>query len=172
MTSTEAHEYLSAAACWDMLHSTDIGRLAVTIGGRPDIFPVNYAVADGYLLVRTAGGSKLSAAAGERVAFEVDGYAPGISRAWSVVLKGHADELTELADLAAADELPLTPLHGAPKHRFLRIVPQELSGRRFVTVPVWERPDAPVSTPIPPAKASRCLSPLQPPSRNRRHNPW
>ncbi|GLY30930.1 pyridoxamine 5'-phosphate oxidase family protein [Kineosporia sp. NBRC 101731] len=142
MTSSPAPEHLSPSSCWEYLRSSDLGRLAVVVAGRPDIFPINYAVDHGCVLVRTADGTKLSAALGGDVAFEADGFAPGTGQAWSVVLRGRAEELVHLDELLAVDDLPLNPLHGAPKNRFLRIVPDEISGRRFVTIgsDIWKGP--------------------------------
>jgi Pyridoxamine 5'-phosphate oxidase len=79
------------AGGWALLRSQEAGRLAVSIGGRPDIFPINYVVDHGAVVVRAAEGTKLAGAIkGEAVAFEVDGYLPESGEAWSVVVKGHA----------------------------------------------------------------------------------
>ncbi len=67
-----------------------MGRLAVTVHSHPEMFPVNHLVDDGSLLVSTADGTKLAAAAGHVVAFEIDGYDLGGGTAWSVIVKGVA----------------------------------------------------------------------------------
>ena len=70
-----------------------MGRLAVSILERPDIFPVNHVVDHGRIVFRTAAGTKLAAAVlGRAVAFEVDGYDSVAGEAWSVVVKGRARE--------------------------------------------------------------------------------
>ena len=121
---------LSEHQCWDLLRLSDVGRLAIAITNHPDIFPVNYVVDHGTVLFRTAEGTKLAAAVlGTSVAFEIDGEIDG--EAWSVVVKGHAEEIEEMYDLFAAADLPLYPWHAAPKHRFVRIVPSLVTGRRF-----------------------------------------
>jgi hypothetical protein len=51
-----------------------------------------------------------------------------------VVLKGRAVEIQRLTELFEAEDLPLFPWHAAPKHRFVRIVPAEVTGRRFEVV--------------------------------------
>ncbi|MDP9830349.1 pyridoxamine 5'-phosphate oxidase family protein [Kineosporia succinea] len=132
MTTHTAPGHLSVSACWQHLRTTDIGRLAVLVEGDVDIFPVNYTVDHGCIIVRTAGGTKLSwALAGPPVAFETDGHDSDERRFWSVVLKGRAEELTDLDERLSAGDLPLMPRHGGPKHRFLRIVPGTVTGRRF-----------------------------------------
>ena len=127
--------YLEANDCWALLRSHEVGRLAVSIGDRPDIFPINYVVDHGTVVFRTAEGTKLAGAIeGEAVAFEADGYEPDSGEAWSVVVKGHAEEISRGPELLDTAGLPLFPWHATPKQRFVRIVPDEISGRRFRVV--------------------------------------
>ena len=126
---------LDANKCWDLLRSSEVGRLAVSIGNHPDIFPVNFVVDHGTVVFRTAEGTKLAAAVlGKAVAFEVDGYDADAGEAWSVVIKGRAVEIERIQDVFDALELPLFPWHASPKHRFVRIEPDDMSGRRFDVV--------------------------------------
>ena len=53
---------LPANACWALLRSQEVGRLAVSIADRPEIFPVNYVVDHGTVVFRTAEGTKLAGA--------------------------------------------------------------------------------------------------------------
>lgn len=122
---------LSDAQSWDLLRTALVGRLAVIVDGAPEIFPVNHQVDHGSVVFRTAAGTKLAAALGQRVAFEVDGYDPEMATAWSVVVKGTAQEVKGLYNVLDAFELPLLPWHSAPKPYFIRIEPSSLSGRRF-----------------------------------------
>jgi uncharacterized protein len=129
---------LSTEECLELLASQTVGRLAVSIRDHPDIFPINYIVDRGGIVFRTAEGTKLAASVlGRGVAFEVDGL--DRQEAWSVIVKGHAVELQRMQELFEATDLPLFPWHAAPKHRFVRIVPMEMSGRRFhvVDASVW-----------------------------------
>ena len=52
---------LEPPECWTLLRHTEVGRLAVTMGTSPDIFPVNFAVDRGSVVFRTAEGTKLAA---------------------------------------------------------------------------------------------------------------
>jgi hypothetical protein len=116
--------------CWDLLRSQEVGRLAVAIANHPDIFPVNFVVDHATVVFRTAEGTKLAAAVlGESVAFEIDGESDG--EAWSVVIKGRAVEIENMYELFDAADLPLYPWHVAPKHRFVRVLPELVTGRRF-----------------------------------------
>ena len=138
---------LDTETCLELLRGQDVGRLAIAIRNQPDIFPVNYVVDRGCVVFRTAEGTKLAAAVlGRGVAFEVDGVDG--DEAWSVIVKGHAVELQRMHDVFAAADLPLFPWHAAPKHRFVRIEPVLVSGRRFHVVghDAWSDLDAGVSS--------------------------
>jgi len=125
-------EVLETNACWQLLRSSEVGRLAVSITDHPDIFPINYVVDGGTVVFRTAEGTKLAASVlGRAVAFEIDGYDPDLGEAWSVVIKGRATEIERMQDVFAALDLPLFPWHASPKHRFVRVEPFDISGRRF-----------------------------------------
>lgn len=125
-------EVLPPEECWSLLAQTEVGRLAVSITDHPDIFPVNYVVHDEHVVFRTAEGTKLAAAVlGTAVAFEIDGYAPDAGHAWSVVVKGTADEIETMDEMWEALDLPLFPWHATPKNHYVRIVPELVTGRRF-----------------------------------------
>ena len=122
---------LSTSESWALLRDGVIGRLAVLVDDKPDIFPINYLVDHGSIVFRTADGTKLIASVGHRVAFEVDSYDPSSGQAWSVVVKGVAREITKLHEVLDALELPLTAWHAAAKPRIVRIEPESISGRRY-----------------------------------------
>ena len=72
-TPHDTVQELDEVQAWEFLTAHRIGRLAIVIGGEPDIFPVNYVVDGQSLVFRTAEGSKLLAASlGGRMAFQVD----------------------------------------------------------------------------------------------------
>jgi nitroimidazol reductase NimA-like FMN-containing flavoprotein (pyridoxamine 5'-phosphate oxidase superfamily) len=131
-------EILSSEECWQLLRSSSLGRLAVSVGGEPDIYPVNYVASDGNLIFRTAQGTKLlELTVNKRVAFETDGV--GRDEAWSVVVKGTARALEKQSEIDAADELPLRPLIPTLKYIFVEITPTQVTGRRFPLGPEPER---------------------------------
>lgn len=122
---------LSVSECWALLRSVPVGRLGVVVGGQPDIFPVNHVVDHGTIVVRTASGTKHTAADGHPVAFEVDGYDADRSEAWSVVIKGVARSVDRLHEVVDALQLPIFPWQEGLKPRFLRIEPDTVTGRRI-----------------------------------------
>jgi hypothetical protein len=134
MTTPEpsAVEILSTNECWGLLRDSVVGRLAVTVDGSPDIFPVNPVVDHGTIVFRTTAGTKLAATKGRDVAFEVDGYDVGTASAWSVVVKGRAHEIWEVDEILRALRLPLFPWQPGRKPRFVRLEPSSVTGRRFV----------------------------------------
>lgn len=124
-------EHLSVSESWSLVRSAPVGRLAVVVDGRPEIFPLNHVVDHGTLVFRTAEGTKLSGTVGHEVAYEVDGLDPTGTLAWSVVIKGRAHEVTKLHEALESLELPLFPWHSGPKPRIVRVQPDEVQGRRF-----------------------------------------
>ncbi len=125
-------DVLTNEECWDLLARTSVGRLAIDIAGKPDIYPINYVVDGNSLLFRTGAGTKLAASALlHHVAFEIDGYEPQRRTAWSVVVKGRAEQVERMDEVFAAEDLPLFPWAAHPKPNFVRITPTEVTGRRF-----------------------------------------
>jgi nitroimidazol reductase NimA-like FMN-containing flavoprotein (pyridoxamine 5'-phosphate oxidase superfamily) len=135
-THADQLEILDVSTCLSLLGSVDVGRLGIAIMNVPDIFPVNFIVDHGTVVFRTAEGTKFAAAVlGRAVAFEADGYDPAAGEAWSVIVHGHAHEIKDMYEMFDALELPLFPWHNSPKYRFVRIVPTEVTGRRFAVDP-------------------------------------
>ena len=117
---------------WELLRRAPFGRLAVVVDGAPDVFPVNHVVDHGTVVFRSAYGTKVAAAYAAPVAFEVDGYDAASGEAWSVVLHGRASAVTDPDEAAASLDLPIVPWHAGRKPVVVRVVPTELTGRRFV----------------------------------------
>jgi uncharacterized protein len=125
-------ESLSEAMCWELLRAGRVARMAVVVGGRPDIFPVNYTVEQGMILIRTAPGTKLAAAVlAGHVALEVDDIDVELREGWSVVVHGTASEVERLDDLLDAEETGLEAWADAPKNRWLRVEADSVTGRRI-----------------------------------------
>jgi hypothetical protein len=129
---------LSEAECWQLLDGASVGRLAVSVGNQPEIFPVNYYADGRTVLFRTAEGTKLlELTINALVAFEIDQYSD--TDAWSVVVKGHARVIESQPEIFAADQLPLAPWIPTLKYIYVRVEPTEISGRRFARGPEPER---------------------------------
>ena len=124
---------LTVEECWEHLREAEVGRVAVTVGTAPDIFPVNYLIHDDAIVIRTEAGTKLAAGTlMSSVAFEIDGIDDAEKRGWSVVVKGHGREATHLEEILSLDDLGLRPWADTPKSRWMVIDPIEITGRRIV----------------------------------------
>lgn len=127
LTSTRQ---LTEDECWERLSHTFYGRIACTAAGEIDIFPVNHKVDGRSIVFRTSAGTKLlEMTIRSGVAFEVDGYDE--LEAFSVVLKGTAEEFDRDADVLAAERLGVQPWAPEEKDRWVRIAPSEVRGRVF-----------------------------------------
>lgn len=121
---------LDESRCWDLLANQNLGRLATSVKGMPEIFPVNFVVDGEGIVFRTAEGSKLvELVINEQVCFEADGWTD--SAGWSVVVKGTAAVVPPGEEQAQAEALPLRPWVPTVKTNFVRITATEITGRRF-----------------------------------------
>lgn len=121
---------LSEDACWELLRSESLGRLAVVADDGVDIFPVNYLINRGTLLFRSAPGTKLADIAHDPVvALEVDGV-DELHR-WSVVVRGTARRLDADDEIESSGVLGLETLTATTKYNYVRITPRVVTGRRF-----------------------------------------
>ena len=83
--------------CILLLATKDMGRLAVVLGGKPQIFPVNYAIDERTVIFRTAPGTKLMASTLGDIAFEVDAFDAVSLQGWAVEVRGLGRERHEWA---------------------------------------------------------------------------
>jgi nitroimidazol reductase NimA-like FMN-containing flavoprotein (pyridoxamine 5'-phosphate oxidase superfamily) len=130
-----ALEVLDVDECHRLLATRQIGRLGLAGGHFPVIVPVNYALDRGVVVIRTHPGPTLDAANHANVAFEVDDIDERTRSGWSVLVHGLGEEVTgehraELVEQTrAAGPTPWAPgEHG----RWLRVIPQAVTGRRIV----------------------------------------
>ena len=116
-----------------LLAGGQVGRIGISIGALPAIFPVNYRLVDGAIVFRTAPGSKMSAAAaGAVVAFEVDDYGVLDRSGWSVLAVGRAEIVDDEDVIAWVEASGLEPFADGTRTAIVRIEPTFLSGRRLV----------------------------------------
>jgi nitroimidazol reductase NimA-like FMN-containing flavoprotein (pyridoxamine 5'-phosphate oxidase superfamily) len=133
LTDGEGLEVLVAEQCLELLDTARLGRIAVTIGAVPAIFPVHYRLLDGQIVFRTKKGTNLqTGSANSVVAFEVDSVDAAWEQGWSVLVVGVAREVTdEVALTAAVQRAPELWDAGANAH-CISILPGFVSGRRFL----------------------------------------
>ena len=132
--SNKRVEILTVAECRELLDGHHFGRFGFVdyVGVFPSIIPVNYLLDGDKIVIRTDAGSKLAAALrGAPVAFEVDGVDEAHQVGWSVVVRGHAEEVTDAGELAELRQTPLVPWHPGPKPHYVRINASQVIGRRI-----------------------------------------
>ncbi|MBD5788117.1 pyridoxamine 5'-phosphate oxidase family protein [Cellulosimicrobium terreum] len=125
-------ELLGPAECRELVDGTHVARLALSVGGEPDIYPLTVRTQEGRAVFRTVPGTKLATlVTNARVALEWDGVRP--DHAWSVVARGTAARLETAAEVAAveASPEPLEPVVDVPTEDWVAVTLGEVTGRRF-----------------------------------------
>jgi nitroimidazol reductase NimA-like FMN-containing flavoprotein (pyridoxamine 5'-phosphate oxidase superfamily) len=125
---TSALEPLSRHDCLSLLGHHHLGRLAVAVGAQPLIFPVGYALDGDSIIFLTDPGTKLHAARGQRVAFEIDGV-DGRDRGWSVLVVGRAEAVEAAAEQRRLRTLDFGPWSRRTKSHVVRIRGGAITGR-------------------------------------------
>jgi nitroimidazol reductase NimA-like FMN-containing flavoprotein (pyridoxamine 5'-phosphate oxidase superfamily) len=126
------HE-ISPQECLELISGGGVGRLAFCSPSGPQIFPLNYAVADQMIVVRTSPYTGLGTALTRKpqCAFEVDSLDMELQRGWSVVAHGMIEPLEDPEEiLAMARTSAPTPWAGGSRGLFAGLRWQILSGRR------------------------------------------
>ena len=125
-------EVLDEQECNRLLGSTHFGRVAVTVGALPAIFPIHYAMLGSDPVFRTDPGAKLMAAsAGNILCLEADQADPVNHTGWSVMVTGPAHVITDPDELSVARDLPLRPWVGRGDV-YVKLQAVLVSGRRIV----------------------------------------
>ena len=125
-------------SCWGYLDNAEVGRLATSVNDQPEVFPVNYVVDGQSIVFRTAAGSKLEdIVTNNRVAFEADGWTE--ETGWSVVVRGKAEVISDDAELALCDKMPLLPWVPTVKRNYVRVQADQITGRTFAFGPEPKR---------------------------------
>jgi uncharacterized protein len=121
---------LSESESWGLLAGVQLGRLITSVGGQPEVFPVNFATQHESILFRTAEGTKLSSlVVNQDVIFEADHHST--TEGWSVIVKGRAQVLDTRAEVEEAEQAQLLTWIPTLKLHYVRVTPCEISGRRF-----------------------------------------
>jgi nitroimidazol reductase NimA-like FMN-containing flavoprotein (pyridoxamine 5'-phosphate oxidase superfamily) len=121
---------LSAARCERLLRAGVFGRVAFQTPSGPEIVPVNYAVLDDAIVIRTEPTSLLGKHAdGQSLVFEIDLVDYPRWQGWSVVAKGTGQRLAT-DDLGPPTTRP-RPWADGQRTVIVRLAWTELSGRRL-----------------------------------------
>lgn len=138
--SDDRSAVLDEVTCRQLLGTVRVGRVALPDDPSPTVLPVDYVLHGDHVLFRTVEGAKLEAAhAHGPASFQADGIDPTFDTGWSVLVRGHLDELeSPSADEQEAIER-LHPLVGGTRTHVVRLSVESWSGRRVLQDPAWVR---------------------------------
>jgi nitroimidazol reductase NimA-like FMN-containing flavoprotein (pyridoxamine 5'-phosphate oxidase superfamily) len=114
-----------------------VGRLVVTVGGEPAVFPLNFAVDGEAIVFRTQTGTKLTGITRSLATFEVDDI-DASGQGWAVAFEGLAQEVLDadpesMRERIAAIDLETWP--GGDRPHVVRIRPYRVYGTAWSVVP-------------------------------------
>jgi nitroimidazol reductase NimA-like FMN-containing flavoprotein (pyridoxamine 5'-phosphate oxidase superfamily) len=127
-----------------------VGRLVITLGGEPVVFPLNYAVDGDAVVFRTQVGTKLTGITRSLATFEVDDI-DGSGAGWSVAFEGVAQEVLDADPAALRSRLAAIDLEtwpGGDRPHVVRITPYRVHGT------AWTPAAVPAVSAAPPVPAS------------------
>jgi nitroimidazol reductase NimA-like FMN-containing flavoprotein (pyridoxamine 5'-phosphate oxidase superfamily) len=131
-SGTHVLRTLSPAECFDLLEEGGIGRVGFTSAGEIMMLPVNFAVTGKTIVFRTAPDTLLARHADARVSFEADKIDHALHEGWSVLLHGHAHQVTDERSVQRLEDgMHLEPWAPGARDVYVRIVPTQITGRRI-----------------------------------------
>jgi len=125
-------ERMARADCYRLLGSRGIGRVAFDTAAGLAILPVNYAVTQNTIVIRTGTGSLIAVHGNDRVSFEADHFDLELGQGWSVLVRGDAHQVLQPGEQRNLRERgDLRPWPAGEHDLFIRIVPTQVTGRRI-----------------------------------------
>ncbi|MFT4084685.1 MAG: pyridoxamine 5'-phosphate oxidase family protein [Nocardioides sp.] len=125
-------EELTTERAWELAATVQISRIGWTGPGGPAVVPVNHAVHDGVVWIRTSAHSALAAEVDEsQVALLVDHLDATTHVGWSVQFRGRAEILYHEDQVDPA----VLGLHSWPsgaRPLWIRLRPEQVNGRELV----------------------------------------
>jgi hypothetical protein len=116
----------------DLLEPGGIGRVGIASAEGVIILPVNYAVKGQAIIYRTAPDTLLALHVNTQVSFEVDQCDETLHEGWSVLVQGHAHEVTDEHQVKQIEDVThLKPWAPGARDVYVRLAPTQISGRRI-----------------------------------------
>jgi nitroimidazol reductase NimA-like FMN-containing flavoprotein (pyridoxamine 5'-phosphate oxidase superfamily) len=123
---------LDRAECLRLLSTVPVGRLIFTVNALPTVRPVNFAVAHGLILIRSAPDSTMVRKIHDSiVAFEADELDPAIRSGWSVTVTGRAHLVVDPDAIARYRAVPLVAWAPGVRDQFVTVTTELVEGRRI-----------------------------------------
>jgi transcriptional regulator with XRE-family HTH domain len=130
--SAGAAEKLAPVECYRLLGPRGIGRIAFKSASGLMVVPVNYAVKDATIVIRTGAGSLIGAHGDGPASFQADHFDLELGQGWSVLVCGEAHRVLQPGELRnLTDDCDLRPWPAGVHDLFIRIVPGRITGRRI-----------------------------------------
>jgi nitroimidazol reductase NimA-like FMN-containing flavoprotein (pyridoxamine 5'-phosphate oxidase superfamily) len=137
MTSGRVLRVLSPDECLELLAPGGVGRVGFASAEGVVMLPVNFAVTGGHVIVfRTAPDTVLAVHATmyatAPVSFEADQADEESHEGWSVLVQGHAHEVTDEREVTHLERATgLKPWVSGARDVWVRITPARISGREL-----------------------------------------
>ena len=123
-------EVLDRRQCLELMNTARVGRLVFTEDALPAVQPVNFRIWRGDVVIRVAGGQKLTTAdRGVVVAFQADKLDADLRKGWTVTVVGHAQLITDVNELVGLSGVFLQPWIDGQRDHFIRIRTEKVTGR-------------------------------------------
>lgn len=119
---------------WALLGKSGVGRVVFDSADGPIALPVNYAVSNHDILLRTDGDSVIAKIdAGARVSFEADHIDDAMSKGWSVVVHATCEDLGSDCKVGEIFDVRVDPWAGGRKEHWIRLRACSIAGRAIAT---------------------------------------
>ncbi|MBQ1079692.1 MULTISPECIES: pyridoxamine 5'-phosphate oxidase family protein [unclassified Nocardiopsis] len=127
-----AFTVLERQTCFNLLATRDLGRVAFTIEGdaAPTVLPVNYAMVDDTIVLRSTLAGTIMRHARGYAAFQIDHFDEDRREGWSVLASGRCRWVRDPAELERIPQGRLPqPWAEGPRDQVLKITPGRVTGR-------------------------------------------
>ena len=123
-------DHLTSEEAWDVVRTSQVGRIATQHANAPEIHPVTYVVHDEQIYFRTGVASRLLLDTEDQlVAFEVSWQM--MQHISSTVIRGAVVVVSEVDKVAELNAMPYLDFAPQQEYVWMRIAPNEVRGRRL-----------------------------------------
>jgi transcriptional regulator with XRE-family HTH domain len=138
-TSRPTLDSLDREECTALIKAGGVGRVVFNEPRGPVAIPVNFRVLDDAVIFRTApSAGLLQSLGGGQLSFEVDQIDDALAEGWSVLISGEAEVITDPVERILSQALDIAPWAGGDRGVYVRIVPNEVTGRRIRRRMKWD----------------------------------
>jgi transcriptional regulator with XRE-family HTH domain len=121
---------LPTERCWGLIDAGGVGRIVFDDRTGPIALPVNFVVEHKTICCRTEESGLIAAiGAGAAVSFEADRIDEVTRTGWSVLVRGHLEQIGDATPLAKRRTAVPDPWAGGARTHWVRIRPRQISGR-------------------------------------------